>query len=403
MNIFVDWDDNNRILQWRPFMNKSFSVVIDACRWMAAFFVVIAHARHIIFVDYKDVENKTLFVKFFYFITGLGHEAVIVFFVISGLLVGGLTLRKWREKVSFTDYFISRFSRIYIVLLPALLVGGCLDWMGYQFFNHSEIYTDSSKYHTVSMNFVVTDRLNLGVFLGNLLMVQTVLVPTFGSNAPLWSLANEWWYYMIFAVCAGAILSKTVLSKIMAVLFLCVVAVYLPFYLLLMMLVWFLGIVVYWYGESSLQKPSKIMGFILFLMALIVSRISHNTDNVANPESVFLAFSRDFAFAFAFALFLLSQYGRDLKNKVFMNRCHHILAEFSYSIYLIHFPALVFLVAIFADVFSVSFMRQPDLLGLLYFCGVVSVLYLFGYCFSRATERYTSLLAFRLKEKLSAK
>ena len=245
-------------------MNKSFSVVIDACRWMAAFFVVIAHARHIIFVDYKDVENKTLIIKFFYFITGLGHEAVIVFFVISGLLVGGLTLRKWREKVSFTDYFISRFSRIYIVLLPALLVGGCLDWMGYQFFNHSEIYTDSSQYHTVSMNFVIIERFNFGVFLGNFLMAQTILVPTFGSNAPLWSLANEWWYYMIFAVSAGAILSKSVLSKVMAVLFLCVVAVYLPFLLLLMMLIWLLGVIVYWYGESSLIRPSKVVGCIFF-------------------------------------------------------------------------------------------------------------------------------------------
>src|SRR5207302_8969523 len=35
-------------------------------------------------------------------------------------------------------------------------------------------------------------------FLGNLLGLQTVCVPSFGSNGPLWSLANEWWYYCFF-------------------------------------------------------------------------------------------------------------------------------------------------------------------------------------------------------------
>ncbi len=41
-------------------------------------------------------------------------------------------------------------------------------------------------------------NLNLQTFLGNVACLQTIFVPGFGSNGPLWSLANEFWYYFLF-------------------------------------------------------------------------------------------------------------------------------------------------------------------------------------------------------------
>ena len=35
-------------------------------------------------------------------------------------------------------------------------------------------------------------------FWGNAFFLQQTLVKTFGSDGPLWSLANEFWYYMLF-------------------------------------------------------------------------------------------------------------------------------------------------------------------------------------------------------------
>ena len=110
-------------------MNNNFSALLNACRWGAALLVVLGHARHLILIDYNHVEYKNIFIKGLYFITGLGHEAVVVFFVISGFLVGGLTLRKWSTQISYKDYFAARFSRIYSVLVPALIVGAGLDWL----------------------------------------------------------------------------------------------------------------------------------------------------------------------------------------------------------------------------------------------------------------------------------
>jgi peptidoglycan/LPS O-acetylase OafA/YrhL len=63
-----------------------------------------------------------------YLITGLGHQWVIVFFVLSGYLVGGSVLRSvavnhWSWRV----YLLNRLTRLYAVLIPALVFGGLLD------------------------------------------------------------------------------------------------------------------------------------------------------------------------------------------------------------------------------------------------------------------------------------
>src|SRR6185369_2558000 len=39
---------------------------------------------------------------------------------------------------------------------------------------------------------------NLLVALANAVFLQTIAAPTFGSDAPLWSLAYEFWYYVMF-------------------------------------------------------------------------------------------------------------------------------------------------------------------------------------------------------------
>src|SRR6202030_3749589 len=53
-----------------------------------------------------------------------------------------------------------------------------------------------------------------GIFLGNLFFVQTILCRTFGSNGPLWSLANEFWYYLLFPLlfCAVAMKAQVVVK-----------------------------------------------------------------------------------------------------------------------------------------------------------------------------------------------
>lgn len=66
--------------------------------------------------------------KLFYAITGMGHSAVLIFFALSGYLVGGTMLsRMLAGQFSALDYWSRRMVRLWIVVLPALALTGSLD------------------------------------------------------------------------------------------------------------------------------------------------------------------------------------------------------------------------------------------------------------------------------------
>ena len=76
--------------------NLTFISFLDMSRWMAASIVFISHLRNPLFLGYGDVaaQDRNIFVQGWYFVTGWFPEGVIVFFVLSGLLVGGSGLAK---------------------------------------------------------------------------------------------------------------------------------------------------------------------------------------------------------------------------------------------------------------------------------------------------------------------
>jgi peptidoglycan/LPS O-acetylase OafA/YrhL len=63
--------------------------LLDFLRATAALLVLFGHARRAYF-HYTDVlPQPGPFLKLFYFITSLDGEAVVIFFVLSGFLIGG--------------------------------------------------------------------------------------------------------------------------------------------------------------------------------------------------------------------------------------------------------------------------------------------------------------------------
>ena len=92
--------------------------------------VLVYHVRLNILVAQQDVTPSYdgVIVKAIYLATDCGHQAVIWFFVISGFLVGGSVVNDIRrDRFQFGRYAINRFSRLYVVLIPALLIGYCID------------------------------------------------------------------------------------------------------------------------------------------------------------------------------------------------------------------------------------------------------------------------------------
>ncbi len=172
------------------------SVLLDSLRAVAAIMVCLAHWSYLFFIDYPQVAVHRRLLYLPYVLCSAGHQAVVVFFVLSGYLVGGHVLRALRtSRWSWRTYLVQRGTRLWIVLIPALVIGGVLDL----FALHEQI--SPRLYHgtlTLSIVYNVANTLNWHVFLGNLLFLQTTLTPVFGSNTPLWSLANEFWYYLMF-------------------------------------------------------------------------------------------------------------------------------------------------------------------------------------------------------------
>ncbi len=180
---------------------------LDIIRSLAAMAVMFGHCRAFYFVDYAHVapSMSTVPVKTIYFLTGFGHQAVMVFFVLSGLFISSSVLRNVeRSTWNWRNYVIDRGVRLYLVLVPGLLLGALWDLVGVRFFNDSGIY---SAPLVAFGSGAPAEQLNVSSFFGSLFFLQTRFTTVLGSNRPLWSLFNEFWYYVLFPVLISAILS----------------------------------------------------------------------------------------------------------------------------------------------------------------------------------------------------
>lgn len=379
-------------------MKAGVSTFLDLSRWVAAFLVVINHARALVLADFSSTTLHGSAERAFYLVTGLGHEAVVIFFVISGFLVGGVTLDRWLMRgADLRAYACARTSRIYTTLVPALVIGIGLDLTGLHWFDANHIYTALPTPSIASITVPFVTGMNVTAFLGNLFMMQGVLTPTLGSNGPLWSLSYEWWYYCLFALAIAALTNDRAWRIGWAAAALALVVV-LPLALTLWGLVWVLGIVAYRWVGSKAWRPAPAFGVALFATALLASRLTHGI--AAIDTSVAGSFARDFVLGIAYMVALAST--SRLARPLPLAGLHRRFADFSYSTYLFHFPALLLLCAFACKTFGLRFSQPPDARGLL--CFGVAVVLVYAYCFgaSLLTERHTARVRHWLDTHLRA-
>lgn len=365
--------------------------VLDFLRAVAALTVVIGHTRTLVFYGFQELVDGGipvgLIAKVMYFVTSFGHQAVLVFFVLSGFLVGGKAFTDLIEgKFSWRKYTLRRLSRLWIVLIPALLATAAFDYAG-MWISGGAGYDGS--YHALYNVLPSEERpisLSWLTFLGNIGFVQTIFVATYGTNGPLWSLANEFWYYFIFPLVGWIFLANSrILTKIIALIALFAILFILPLQILTLGLLWMMGA-----AASLIAFRSKISSWFTSLqvriLALGLAGLILMASKIVNGTA------GDLIIGGAFALVLPVLALMPSPGKWFV-RLARAGSEISYTLYLTHLPLLVFL--------TLSFLAPmrfyPDISGYSVFSAfvVVSVLWatIMWWLFERHTNRLYELMS----------
>ena len=366
-------------------VSSSASAHLDLVRAAAASAVMWGHLRAIFFVDFPHLYRRSWLLDIVYFATGFGHQAVIVFFVLSGFLISNSVIRKYVAKTwSLQDYGIDRASRLYVVLIPGLLLGLMWDEIGHLLFRASGLY---SRPLVAFGTIIAQNEINLRNFIGNLLFLQTILCQTFGSNGPLWSLANEFWYYVLFPL---ALISVTAWKKssirlaIPATMLAFSVASFIGLGILFGFLIWLSGCaLVVAHSQFRLQRRAPLTLYLLIAsLGLFICLFAARTSRFGVLGNDLLV-----GLAFTFFLFGILQLDHGPEHQRYA-RIAHLFSDFSYSLYLLHFPFILFLRAWIAPLER----WQPDPIHLLY--GVLIGLVVLGYAYlvSAFTENKTRVV-----------
>jgi Predicted acyltransferases len=274
----------------------------------------------------------------------IGHQAVVVFFVLSGYLVGGSALRAHRkDALSWRHYFAHRFCRLWTVLWPALLLGLVLDWAGMKLL-HAPANVEGL--YRPGYQRLADGALGLPTFLANAFFLQNILSDVFGSNAPLWSLSYEFWYYAFFPFLLVAMATtKSIPARVASGVILAGMLAFTGWDIAAYFLIWLMGVGV---SVLPLRLPARLAGIAmaassLLLLALTALELKHHLP----------LFASDFIAAIATcALVWCILHAQEISVGRFYRFCARNLSSMSFTLYLVHFPMLAILSAWLMPIWS---------------------------------------------------
>jgi peptidoglycan/LPS O-acetylase OafA/YrhL len=287
---------------------------LDWLRFLAAVAVLVAHTRSNTWTKFGELDDsaRTLASVFFFAITRGGHQAVLLFFVLSGYLIGGKVIEQCLAKrFSPAHYAIDRLTRLWVPMLPVLVL-------------------------TLGVEWFITGQLPLLRGLLHLVGWQAVS-PNYAltTNEPLWTLAYEGWLYLL----AGALGMLTLANARWLGLLLVLLCLWVFLRLdWVMQVAWWLGAFAY---QLHLGFRWRWTALALTLVSLILSELTSQSQSLIPlpiPEAIG---SLALATSLAALIAALAHWSPQTPVAVKLEQLGTNLASWSYSLYLSHYLVLV--------------------------------------------------------------
>ncbi|WP_077342097.1 acyltransferase family protein [Pseudocolwellia agarivorans] len=305
------------------------SRLLDVLRGVAALLVVAGHSRDYAAKIFKlSPTGDSLFEKILLVPTSFAMESVAVFFVLSGFLVGGQTIKLVnKDQFIWSDFFAKRISRLWVVLVPGII----LTWFVWEInFYLWEVSTRSPS---------------LDAAVCNLFFFQESQCDSFSINVALWSLSYEFWFYIVFAGIAtfvGHCYRKKFPYAIVSLLVAFISVAAFGLNLLFFMPSWLIGVFIYWFYAKNKEVHTFIYEnnyyWLIFSIVLIT---------VFALCSAFFSWNKitlTTLMAFPSAIFVyVTLHVRNEPN--FLTKLIDIgvyVGHRSFSIYVFHMPIVIF-------------------------------------------------------------
>lgn len=383
--------EGDAIIQANTSLEKTYaSVLLDLLRGLAALLVLVGHWRNFLFVDYTQLTVHRRWFALPYVLTSGGHQAVVIFFVMSGYLISGSVFRMLDRGVwSWVTYLIHRLVRLWVVLLPGLLL--CLFWdsIGLHFHLAPALYGGANYNHITSD---VRAALTPKLFLLNLFFLQGIAGPQFGSDGALWSLANEFWYYILFPLGLLAVYrsAKTTIrpwTRILCAILFLLIAWWLRQNVLMGFPLWLAGTLLYLLPVLKLSGRVRLLASAAYIPILFFIAKTHRISQVVGDYLL--------AVATFFLLWILLS-ATQIAKPSFGERTSRELARFSYTLYVVHMPFLVLLTAVAAG----STRWTPDLPHILEAVAILALALAYAYGVAAVTEFQTDTWRRRIESMM---
>jgi len=317
-------------------LSFSQSAIIHWWRFLCSQMVFFAHL--LAFFRWKD-----------YPLPSMGSYAVLIFFILSGFLIAHSIQENCdsKENYNLNTYLRDRFFRIYPPFLATLILVFVLDISSFEY--TGQLYSLKQYWINFFINVFQLQEYPPATFLNEHYMMELFRFRIMGTDIPLWTIAIEWWLYVFY----GFFVFKIARSKQLQ-----------PFHWILLAGL-ALSPLYYMFVSARMEKGLTLYWFLGTLIALgrLKSTTSLNRKTFLLSLITMLAGTCCFSwmgYHGAILLFFIGLYFLMQHDKIRVEVIDRTLplaktlAGYSYSLYLIHYSLIVFIIAMIPLQYTVT-------------------------------------------------